>query len=319
MHPTFRHAALATLATACGAATLLPLAPAGAAAPTRIHAEYWGVTCVAGLGGGQTLFLTGGGTTDGAEGGVGAFVEASDGSFVVDGEASSFAFGSTFSATVPLGAKTFAISADAAQGPRTTEAVDERDGNRWTKGTTTVADVLLTGVVATYDGRPVVLGENACTGDINGFDVRTTNPAGYVSRSGDLGSDICDLGGLADGQVRLGGVLPDAYVEVVLDHGTESVEKAQGELRLRAGRGSLRTEVVDLVTEEVRTTATIDVDLQRSGHTVRTVESADGITERRTVTPYLATIEVTLADGRHGRTTCAAASVTSQLQVRPTH
>lgn len=317
MNPTIRHAALATLATACGAATLLPLAPAGAAAPTRIDAEYWGVTCVAGLGDGQTLFLTGSGTTDGAEGGVSAFVEASDGSFVTDGEASSFAFGTTFSATVPLGEKTFVVSAEATTGPTTTEQVAERDGNRWTKGTQTVADVLLAGATATYGDEPVVLGENACTGMINGFAVRTTNPAGYVARSGDFDSDICDLTGLPDGQVRLSGVLPDAYVEVVLDHGEAGAEKAQGELPIRAGHGTLRTEVVDLVAEEASTTATIDVDLARSGRTERIVESAEGVTERRLVTPYLATVEVTLDDGRSGTATCAAASVSTHLRVRP--
>src|SRR5205085_1606945 len=69
MHRIALGAALAAAALSTFAA------PARAAAPTRIDAEYWGVTCVADLGGGQSLFLFGGGTTDGAEGGIGAFIE----------------------------------------------------------------------------------------------------------------------------------------------------------------------------------------------------------------------------------------------------
>lgn len=319
MHPTTRGALRRTAAgTAGSAAVLLALtAPAGADASTRIDAEYWGISCVADLGGGRTLFLTGSGTTDGTDGGVGAFVEDADGGIVAGGEASAHTYGSTFAATIPLGEEVFSISAGTAVGPRTTEAVAERDGNAWTRGTLTHADLALTGVTATYDDRPVALGENACVGDVQGFDVRTTDPAAYVASSDDFLSDVCAVGGLPDAQVRLTGALPDAYVEVVLDHGAEDVEKAQGELRVAGGRASLVTDVRDVFTGEVRTTATIGLSLRRAGSTLRESWSADGITERQSLTPYRATIEVVLADGRHGTATCAAAAVTTQVRARP--
>lgn len=323
MHPTTsgalrRTAATTTATTTATAAALLALvAPAGADAATTIDAEYWGVSCVADLGGGRTLFLTGSGTTDGTDGGVGAFVEAADGSIVAGGEASAFTFGTTFAATIPLGDTTFSITADTDEGPRTTEAIAERDGNAWTRGTLSHADLELTGVTATYDDRPVALEEHPCAGDVQAFDVRTTYPAAYVASSDDFLSDICDVTGLPDAQVRLTGALPDAYVEVVLDHGAEDVEKAQGELRVAGGRASLVTDVRDVFTDEVRTTATIRLSLQRAGSTLRESWSADGITERQSLTPYRVTIDVVLADGRRGSATCAAAATTTQVRVQP--
>ena len=306
------------LGTAAGAATLLTLAaPAGAGAPTRIDAEYWGVSCVADLGDGLTLFLYGGGTTDGAEGGIGAFVEDGDGSQVAEGQATSFAFGARFTTTVPLGGKTLVVGADATRGATTTEQVDERDGNSWTKGTATHADVALTGATASYGGTAVPLAENACSGEINGFHVRTTNPSATVRTSSDFGSDICDLEGFADGQVRVGGDLPTTYVEVVADHGGEDVEKAQGELTVRGGRGTLRTDLVDLFTGEVTTRATVELTLARTGTTERQVTVEGATTQRITVTPYRASIRVTTADGRSGTATCAAAAVTVQERTRP--
>lgn len=319
MHPTTRGVLRRTAAgTTCTAAALLTLtAPAGADAATTIDAEYWGISCVADLGEGRTLFLTGSGTTDGTQGGVGAFVEASDGSVVADGEATAFTFGTTFAATIPLGGTTFSITADADEGPRTTDAIAERDGNAWTRGTLSHADLALTGVTASYDGRPVALGTNACSGDVQAFDVRTTDPAAYVASSGDFLSDICEVAGLPDAQVRLTGALPDAYVEVVLDHGAEDVEKAQGELRVAGRRASLQTEVRDVFTGEVRTTATIGLALARAGTTVRETWSADGLTDRQSLTPYRATIDVVLADGRSGTATCAALAVTTQVRIQP--
>ena len=91
------------LAAACAAAGVLTVAtPADAGAPTRVNDEYWSVTCVADLGGGHTIFLFGGGTTDGTEGGVGAFIEDAEGGMVAVGQASEYGFGSTFGATIDL-------------------------------------------------------------------------------------------------------------------------------------------------------------------------------------------------------------------------
>jgi len=307
-----------TLGAVCGATTLLAVAaPAGADAPTRIDAEYWGVSCVAGLGDGQTLFLFGSGTTDGTEGGVGAFVEAADGSQVAEGQASSFAFGSTFSTTMDLGGSTLVLQADVNRGASTTEQVNEHDGNAWTKGTTTFAELTVTPTSATYGGSAVDFSDGGCDGDINGFDVRTTNPAASIRSDRDFQSDICDVPGLPDAQVRVTGALPTTYVELVLDHGGDNVEKAQGDLVVKGRRGTLRTDVVNLFTGEVTTRATINLALERAGKSLREVVSEDGATNSVTVTPYRETITVALADGRKGETTCSGFAVTSRTRVSP--
>lgn len=307
-----------TLATVFAGATAVAVAaPAGAGAATRTDAEYWGVTCVGDLGEGRTFFLFGSGTTDGTEGGVGVFVEDASGSVVAEGQATSFAFGDTFAAHVPLADRTLVVDADVVVGTTITEPIDERDGNRWTKGTTSRTELALVTATASYGGTAVGLDDGACTGDINAFNVRSTDPAAYVSRDHDFDSEICDVAGLVDGQVRVTGALPNAYVEIVLDHGGEDVEKAQGEVRVRGGRGSMTADVLDVFTGEVRTTATISLDLVRSGRSIREVFSEGGFTETRTVTPYRETVRVALADGRSGTAICSGIAVTTQVRIGP--
>lgn len=318
MYPSTRHALrLALAAVAAGATSLAMVAPADAGAATRTDAEYWGVTCVGDLGGGRTFFLFGSGTTDGAEGGVGAFVEDASGVVVAEGQATAYGFGEDFTAQVPLAGVALTVDAPVVVGTKVTETVDERDGNRWTRGTTSRTELALTPAVASYGEQVVDLDEGACTGEVNEFHVRSSDPAGYVSRNRDFASEICDVAGLADGQVRISGALPDGYVEVVLDHGGTDVEKAQGEVRLRGGRGSLTTDVVDVFTGEVRTTASVDVALARSGRTVREQFTEGTFTETRTVTPYRGTLAVALADGRQGTATCSGIAVTTQVRIAP--
>jgi len=320
MHASSPRSALRrlALAAALGCATALSLAaPADAGAPTRIDSEYWGVTCVGDLGDGRTIFVFGSGATDGAEGGVGAFVEDAAGNILAEGQATAFSFGDTFSVQIPLDGTTFDLSADAVAGESITEVVNERDGNSWTKGTTTRTEVAMTPTSASYDGTAVVLGDDACTGDLNAFDVATTNPSATVLRDHDFDSEICDVAGLADGQVRITGALPIAFVEVVLDHGGEDVEKLQGEVRLKAGRGTLTTDVRDIFTGEVRTTATVGLELVKSERSLREVSSDGSFTETRTVTPYRETVTVALADGRRGTATCSGIAVTTQVRIKP--
>lgn len=300
-----------------GAATAVLTAPAKADAPTRIEAEYWGVTCVYALDGGDTVFLFGSGTTDGSDGGVGAFVEGPDGSLVAEGWTPDFTFGDTFDTALDLGGKTFSIAADVTVGETVTTPIRERSGNSWTRGTTSqsVLDVATTS--ASYGGKHVGLHGGSCDGEITAFDVFTTEPAGTVYRDRDFDSEICDVEGLADAQVRITGRLPHAFVEVVLDHGGENVEKAAGELTLRGGQGTLVTDVYDVFTDEVRTTATISVVLERAGRTTQQVDRADGFVERITHTPYREEITVSLADGRAGTATCFGVASTSHVKIAP--
>lgn len=319
MYPT-THGALRRLALAAGLGGLTALllsATAEAAAPTRIDAEYWGVDCVTAIGDGQTLFLFGSGTTDGAEGGVGAFVEDESGSVVAEGWTGQFGFGDAFTVSLDLAGHPFAIDAGVSRSASHTEPVEERDGNGWTKGTMTVTELGVTPVSASYDGAAIELAPGACTGEITAFDVRTTNPAASIHRDSEFDSAICDVQGLPDAQVRVTGVLPDAYVELVLDHGGEDVEEAQGEIRLRGGRGSLTTDVVDLYAGEVRTTAEVGLALTRDASRVHEVSSDDGVVERRTITPYRETVTVALADGRAGTAQCAGVAVTTQVRMTP--
>lgn len=314
--PGARRRALVGLALA-GAATAVLTAPATAATPTRIDAEYWGVDCVYALPGGDTVFLFGSGTTDGAEGGIGAFVEGPDGSTVAEGWTPDFTFGDSFATTLDLGGTPFAIAADITPGEAVTTPVRERDGNSWTRGTTTQTPLDLETTSASYGGQQVDLSGGSCDGDINAFDVFTTDPAATVHRSRDFDSEICDVAGLADAQVRLSGALPNAYVEVVLDHGGDDVEKAAGEVTLRGGRGTLVTEVYDVFTGEERTTATVTVTLERAGSMTQQVDRADGFVERTTHTPYREEITVSLADGRAGTATCFGVASTSHVKIAP--
>ncbi|HET7690456.1 MAG TPA: hypothetical protein VFK41_08760 [Nocardioidaceae bacterium] len=304
-----------------GGASIAALAvPAHGDSLTRIDEEYWGVDCVYSLGAGDTVFLFGSGTTDGAEGGVGAFIENADGQIIAEGWTPDFTFGDVFTTSIDLGGTTFSLAADVQAGATESMPVRERSGNSWTKGTTTETLLDVTATAATYGATQVDLTSGGCGGSINGFDVVTTNPAAQIyTDSGDLESEICTVDGLADGQVRVSGILPQAYVEVVLDHGGENVEKAQGEITLQQGSGSLTTDVVDYFTGEVRTTATIGLELERVGTKTRDTWSEEGIVERRTFTTYHETITVEFADGRSGTATCSGIATTTQVRIEPGH
>lgn len=307
----------ATLAVGGLVAAALSATPAAASAPTRINAEYWGVTCVYALGDGQTAFLFGSGTTDGSEGGVGAFVEDADGMIIAEGSTPDVVLGDTFSATVDLDGAALSVVAGITRGETTTTTLRERSGNSWTKGTQTDTPLEVVPSAVLYDGRVVDLDGGGCSGEVTGFDVFTTEPAARVYRDDDFTSDICDVAGLPDAQVRLSGRLPDVYVEVVADHGGEDVEKAAGEVALRGGEGNLTTDVYDVFTGESRTTATIGVQLERAGQVVRLVEDGGGVIERRTVTPYDVLITVSFADGRRGTATCSGWATTTHLKLAP--
>jgi hypothetical protein len=315
--PGARRRTLVGLAVAGATTAVLAAAPATADAPTRIDAEYWGVTCVYALDGGSTVFLFGSGTTDGSEGGVGAFVEGSDGSLVAEGFTPDFTFGDSFATSLDLDGTPFSIAADVTAGEAETTPIRERSGNSWTRGTTTVASLDVDTTSASYGGQQVDLSGGSCDGEITAFDVFTTEPAGTVYRDRDFDSEICDVEGLPDAQVLVSGTLPNAYVELVLDHGGENVEKAAGEVTLRGGEGTLVTEVYDVFTGDERTTATISVALERAGRRMQQVDRAEGFVERTTRTPYREEITVSFADGRAGTVTCFGVASTSHVKIAP--
>ncbi len=309
-------AAVLSLSLAAALTTVANV-PAQAGAPTRIDAAYWGVDCVYAVGGGDTLFLFGSGTTDGTEGGVGAFVEDADGGFVAEGWTDAFTYGDSFTTSFVIGDEELVLDAGLTAGETTTEQIRERSGNSWTTGATTMTDLEVAPRTLTYRGAEVGLSGGSCAGEVTGFDVTTTNPAATIYRHRDFFSDICDVDGLPDAQVRLSGSLPDLIVEVVADHGGESVEKLAGDLTVKGGGGSVTADVVDLYTGEVATSGTVAVDLTRVGHRTREVESFDGIVETQARTLYRAEVTVTFADGRQGTATCAAVATTSRVWIGP--
>ena len=305
-----------SLSLAALATGLVSTAAQGAAA-TRIDAEYWSVDCVYALPGDDTLFLFASGTTDGAEGGVGAFVEGADGAIVAEGQTDTYAFDSDFATSFSLGEDSLEIDVALTRGETTTEPLRERSGNSWTKGTMTVADLETLTRSLTYASRPVDVSTGSCAGSITGFDVLTTNPSATIYRDEDFDSEICDVVGIPDAQVRITGRLPDTVVEVVADHGESGVEKLSGELTITGGRGSLTGDVVDLFSGEVTTTGTVALHLTKTGRQVRQVESADGFTERRQHTTYREDITVTFADGRRGTATCTGVATTTHVWIGP--
>jgi len=308
---------ISIVAAISGVAAAAFTSPAHAQAPTRIDAEYWGVDCVYALSGGDTLFLFGSGTTDGAEGGIGGFVEDANGLTVAEGFTSDFVFGDTFSTSMDFEDVSFSIAADLAYGQAETMPVEERSGNSWTKGTTTQTPVEVDTTRASYGVQQLDLSLGSCTGEITAFDVLTTNPSATIYRDEDFDSDICTVEGLPDAEVRVTGALPDVYVEVVLDHGDAGAEKAQGAIALRSGAGTLASPVVDLSTGGQTTTASIQVALEPAGRTVRHVETFDGVVERRTIRPYHEEVSVSFADGRQGKASCFGVATTSHVMIAP--
>lgn len=316
-----RRPALAAELGALGAlvtATLLA-APAGADAPVVQQGESWGITCVHSLPDGGSVYVFGDGRTDGSAGGVGAFVEDADYGWVTEGWTDQFVFGETFEVTVPLDdGSVVRVAADLTAGEPVTTEIRERSGNGWTTGTMTQADLTVRATAASYDGLPLATEADDCSGEVTGYDVRSTDPAATIYRDRDFDSEICAVQGIADTEVLLSGIKPDLYVEVVADHG-EAVEKAAGELRLDGLAGSLTTKLVDYFTGEPITSATIDVALRRAGRTWHSEEAFGTLVERTSRTPYLADVTVTLGDGRVGHATCSAVAATTQVRIRPSH
>ncbi|CUR54795.1 exported hypothetical protein [metagenome] len=308
---------LSIVAAIAGAATAGIAWPAQAQAPTRIDAEYWGVDCVYALSGGETLFLFGSGTTNGTEGGIGGFVEDANGQSIAEGFTSTFVYGETFYTSLDFENVPFSIHADLTPGPAETMPVMERSGNSWTKGTITQTQVEVHTTTASYGAQELDLSGGSCASEITAFDVLTTDPSATIYRDEDFDSAICAVEGLPDAEVRVTGLLPDGYVEVVLDHGAAGAEKARGEIPLRGGDGTLVTEVVDVFTGVQTATATIEVELERAGPTVRQVEKVDGSVERRTFTPYHEAISVRFSDGRQGNASCFGVATTTHIMIAP--
>ncbi|QGN34904.1 hypothetical protein [Microlunatus sp. Gsoil 973] len=274
---------------------------------------------------GDLIFFTAGGST--LEGGSGSsmFVETPDFELVLDGQGGTADFAdTTLTASVPLvdvasqqPAGSATVVADRIRlGQPTTEEIRERSGNSWTTGTLTTTDYRLHVTSVIVPGYDVLLDGNDCTGQDLAFDVKTTNPTAQIYSSVDFGSDICDLDGLPDGQVRLTGQPKRPFFEVVIDDGSTPL-KASGDLELKGRSGSATAELIDLTTEQPVAELSITVELEKIGRAERDAQTDGRVTERMTRVPYRATITVSTSDRRSGRADCFAEESQTKIIVRP--
>lgn len=311
--------AVAWSLVAAGAA----VAPAAAARPIeRIQNTIDDVSCVFATLEGPTLFVFGSAGSNGS--GAGAFLE--DGpDLVLDGQGGSITFDGRLQATVDMltvpdgtGAGTLSLTADLELGAPSTEQVEERSGNSWTRGTLTVREYAFVDVGAELPGYTVLPGEASCSGQQLQFDVRTTNPAATVYRSAAFGSDVCPVDGLSDAAIRLSGQLHEPYVEIVVDDGIEP-QKAAGTLERRGGAWVATLPLYSLVTGEPSTLLSVSMDLRHDGRMSHGLVSEDGFTERFWHETYLAHIAVADPQGGTGEAHCEATNVRTLITLAPSN
>jgi hypothetical protein len=295
---------------------------ADAAAPERIQNTVDELSCVFETQQGAVVFFFA--SADRSGSGSGMFVEGSNGDLLLNGVGGTASFGPAFAAAVGLIAFPSGDPAGTAvveailtpAGEPQVEQVRERNGNSWTRGTVSTADYVIDPTSVTVPGYTVVPQADDCTGSRIVFDVFTTNPQAGVYSDTTLGSAICDLAGLADGQVRLSGTARLPFFEVVIDDGTDP-QKASGELNLHGQQGVTTAPLIALTTGEPVADLTIRVSLQRIGTRQHEQVHDDGILQRVSFVPYTATITVTTSDGRSGTTQCYAEAVTEKIIIGP--
>jgi hypothetical protein len=307
-------------------AGLVAAPTASAESPERILNTITSVSCVFQTARGDYVFFgASANTLDGASGSY-MFIETADYDMVAEGwdGTAVFAADGSFAADVELyGSDTQEslglASVEATRTPLAapvTENLQERSGNSWTTGTVTTTDYGVDVGSAIVPGQTVPAGDDDCTSQVITYDVMTTNPAAAIHSDADFESAICDLEGLPNGQVALSQSRPDVRYDVVIDDGVNPQE-AEGVLHLPGRTAGSTSPLVDLVTGQQIGELTINVELRRIGTRGQESNTVDGITERRVVVPYLATITVSTSDGRSGVARCYAEDYTGKLIVRP--
>ena len=214
----------------------------------------------------------------------------------------------------PVGDAT--VQATLTLGDPQVEVIRERNGNSWTRGTTTSAEYAVDVTSVTVPGYTVLPEADDCNGNRHDFDLRTTNPTARIFHDTDFESDICPLDGLPDGAVLLDDDLRAPEFTVVIDDGVDPL-KALGELTLRGFSGTATAPLVSLITGEPVADLTISVTLNRIGKPVHESIREGRVTQRVSFVPYMASITVDTSDGRSGTTECFAQAVTEKTIIRP--
>lgn len=317
-----KRAAFSAVLAAAAMVTMVAASPAVAGPAERIETTVVDVSCVFSTDEGDVVFFFASAVNGDA--GAGMFVESPDGETTLFGEGGPATFGPDFSATVPMfDAATGAPVGDATVAATMTqlgepviEEIRERDGNAWTKGSFAVTEFIVSATSVDVPGYTIEPSPEACSGGEFVFDVLTTNPAARVQQISDFESQICQLEGLPDGEVRLSRDIRTPVFEVVVDDGVEPL-KASGELALRGWSGSATAPLVSLSTDEVVSDLTMDVTLERAGQRQQESVSFDGVTMRVSWVPYTATISVTTSDGLAGTAECYSEHIVEKIIVRP--
>lgn len=315
-----RRLAIAPAVLALGAATLAP--PAAGAALQRTQNTIDDFSCAFATEEGAFVAIFGSSSSEGS--GSGAFVEG-EGVYLEGWEGTAVFGPGTLQASVDLvdpqtgePAGTVSVSATTALGDATVEEVDDRGfGNTWTRGTSTVADYTYSDVVITIDGFTPILADTTCSGQRTIFDVRSNDPASRVYRdSGSLDSAPCQIEGMQDAELRLGGDRRQPYLEIVIGAEGSDPRKAEGVLTRDGQEWVASLPLVALFSGEVvdtlDVTATFDM-----GAPYRERTSEGGFTEMRWVLPYLVTYEIVTDAGLRLTAQCEAVQGRSHTTISP--
>jgi hypothetical protein len=298
----------------------LTTVPAHAGSVEKINGTSYDMSCVFETREGPLVFFF---ASQGISGrsGSGMFIESPDGQTLLTWDRPGTAsFDPTFSARVDLvepqsgaPAGTASVAANLTAGESHTFDVRDRSGNAWQeKGTRTETDYAVSDVDVQVPGLTVKVRANDCSAMSTEFHVMTTNPSAELLRDVDFGTDICDVDGFGNAQIRIS---RDTF-EMVIEKG-DDIQLADGELNWRGPNAHGVVPLRDLFTDTVIAHLDVTVHLERAGRLERRTDSGDGWSERSHITPYVAHVDLAATDGRSGSASCLATSVRTRIFFAP--
>lgn len=314
--PAARRLAVATAALAVLAASMA--APASAKPLTRFQNTVDDFSCVFATQEGPTVFFYGDASSAGS--GSAAFVEGED--LYLEGWEGTAVFGNgTLTAAVelkqdgvPFG--DLAVSAASELGTPRVEKVQERVGNKWTRGTITTSDYTFSNVVVSIDGFTPIIEDTSCAGQRTVFDLVGNDPAVHVYGDSAWISEPCAIAGMADAELLLSGQPRKPYLEVVIGAQGTDPAKAQGQLERSGSAWRASLPLIALATEEQVDTLGATVTFTRTGKTTRERTSEDGFTEAVWRTPYRVSYRLVTTAGTVLTAQCQATRVRTLTKVK---
>lgn len=247
-----------------------------------------------------------------------ALVEDSESELLLLGEGTA-TFGPSFAGDVAMfdlrgsSAGTLSVRLRITAGEPVIEQIEESEGNIKTKGTITTIDYAIDVTSATLPGYTIHPAPDTCSGERVTFDLQSNNPNRHVTHFDEFYSTRCDLEGIPNGWVVLGGEGIDTPEFLVAIDDPVSPLRADGELSTKGGAktrsGAATVPLVDLSTDTQVGDLSLTLKLTRVGQQ-RSQRFVEGdMTDFVRWTPYDAFIEVATTDGRVGRVHCPAYSL----------